>query len=485
MTQRLSRFTCLISAVLCFYPMAARCDDTGSDLPLLGDRISSIVSPEKEKILGQAWLRALRSRTPLMNDPLVMSYLQNITYRLASNSQLADKQLSLALINSPAINAFAVPGGIIGINAGLFLHADTEGELAGVIAHELAHLSQRHFARTIEEAQKNQWLQGAALLASVLLIAASDSDTGYAALATTQAAAVQSQLRFSRRNEREADRLAMSTIEKANLDPRSVGNFFEKLQKAYQYSTNKPPEYLLTHPVTESRVSDAKGRAAQYASRYYPENTDFYLIKARLEARYTTDLEGAIKLHAGRLENNQTIQQLMTHYRLVNLLIMAERYSEAEKQLNALMKKAPRRLLLQLTLAQIKLAKKDYRSAVNVLKSPQAVQPDNFTLNLVYIRALLGNNDKRTALKLLEKLKIQHPFSPEVWKLLSQAYGKTGDTIGVYLAQTEYLFLHGRLDEAIEQLEFALALIDKDFPLVSKIEHRIQAIEKSKNELRL
>jgi len=465
--------------------IAARADNAGNKLPLLGDRVSSIVSPEKERELGQAWLRALRSNAPLMHDPLVMSYLQSLTYRLARNSQLTDKHLSLVLINSPAINAFAVPGGIIGVNAGLFIHANTEGELAGVIAHELAHLSQRHFARTVEEAQKNQWLQGAALLASVLLIAASDSETGYAALATTQAAAVQSQLRFSRRNEREADRLAMATMAEADLDPRSVGNFFEKLQKAYQYSGEKPPEYLLTHPVTESRVADAKGRAAQYPSKYYPENVDFYLIKARVEALYATDTKEAIKHQQDQLEDNRTIQQLMTHYRLVNLLITARRYQEAERQLNALIKKAPNRFLLHLTQGEIKLAAKDYKSAASILKTLHAIQPDNFTLNLIYIQALMGNKETNTALGLLERLKIQHPESPEVWKLLAQAYGKAGDIIGVHLARTEQLFLNGKPDEAIEQLEFALALIDSDFPLVSKIEHRILTIEKSKEELRL
>jgi predicted Zn-dependent protease len=471
--------------MLASFMIAVRADNTNNKLPLLGDRVSSIISPEKERELGQAWLRALRSSAPLLHDPLVMSYLQSLTYRLASNSQLTDKHLSLVLINSPAINAFAVPGGIIGVNAGLFIHANTEGELAGVIAHELAHLSQRHFARTVEEAQKNQWLQGAALLASVLLIAASDSETGYAALATTQAAAVQSQLRFSRRNEREADRLAMGTMAEADLDPRSIGNFFEKLQKAYQYSGEKPPEYLLTHPVTESRVADAKGRAAQYPSKYYPENVDFYLIKARVEALYATDTKEAIKRHKDQLEDNRTIQQLKTHYRLINLLIRAQRYQEAERQLNALIQKAPNRFLLQLTRGQIKLAAKNYKSAVSILKTLHATQPDNFTLNLIYLQALMGNKETKTALGLLERLKVQHPESPEVWKLLAQAYGKTDDIIGVHLARTEQLFLNGKPDEAIEQLEFALALIDKDFPLVSKIEHRILTIEKSKEELKL
>ncbi|MBV1870156.1 MAG: M48 family metalloprotease [Gammaproteobacteria bacterium] len=483
--KQLSRFFGTLTLLLSCYCAFARAESTDNNLPLLGDRISSVVSPEKEKLLGQAWLRALRSKAPLMYDPLVMRYLRNITRRLANGSELSDKHLSIVLIDSPAINAFAVPGGVIGINTGLFLHSKTEGELAGVIAHELAHLSQRHFARTIEEAKKDQWIQGAALLASVLLIATSDSDTGYAALATTQAAAVQSRLRFSRRNEREADRLAMSTMANADIDPRSIGNFFEKLQKAHQYSGEKPPEYLLTHPVTESRVSDARGRAAKYASKYYPENTDFYLIKARMEARYTTDIDGSIKQHKDRLENSSTIQQLMTHYRLINLLINAQRYNEAEKQLKALINKAPKNLLLRLTHAQIKMANKDFASAVNILRSLYVTQPSDFTLNLIYLEALLGNHQEKTALKLLEKLKTQYPQSPELWALLERAYGKTHDIIGVHLARTEHLFLNGKPDEAIEQLEFALALTDNDFPLTSKIEHRIQAINKSKHALRL
>ena len=456
-----------------------------TELPLLGDHTSSIVAPEKEKELGQSWLRALRAQAPLLNDPFVLNYLQAITHRLASKSDLTNQQLDLVIVDSPAINAFAVPGGIIGANAGLFLHAQTEGELSGVLAHELAHLSQRHFARTIEEAKKNQWIHGAAILASVLLIATSNSESGYAALATTQAAAVQSQLRYSRRNEQEADRIAIGTLVNANIDPTSIGSFFQRMQKAYQYSGQKPPEYLLTHPVTESRVSEAKDRAAQYKSRYYPEGSDFYLIKARIETQYTRDLQNAITRHYTQLETSPTLQQLMTRYRLVMLLNKAQRFKEAETELLKLSHMFPNNLLLQISQAELKMAAKDNGAAIQILTPLNKIYPDHYVITLLYCQALLYQKNGTQALPLLEHIKAFYPNSPDIWDLLVQAYGYNGDIISVHLARAEQLYLKGASDKAIEQLQFARALVDHDFPLQAKIETRIQQIESSDKNLKL
>lgn len=455
-----------------------------TELPLLGDHTSSIVAPEKEKELGQNWLRALRSQAPLLNDPFVLNYLQAITHRLASKSDLTNRQLDLVIVDSPAINAFAVPGGIIGANAGLFLHAQTEGELSSVLAHELAHLSQRHFARTLEEAKKNQWIHGAAILASVLLIATSNSESGYAALATTQAAAVQSQLRYSRRNEQEADRIAIGTLVNANIDPTSIGRFFQRMQKAYQYSGQKPPEYLLTHPVTESRVSEAKDRAAQYKSRYYPESSDFYLVKARIETQYTRDLQSAITRHYTQLETSPTLQQLMTRYRLVMLLSKAQRFKEAEAELLKLSHMFPNNLLLQISQAELKMAAKNNGAAVQILAPLNKIYPDHYVITLLYCQALLNQKNGTQALPLLEHIKVFFPNSPDIWDLLAQAHGYNGDIISVHLARAEQFYLKGASDKAIEQLQFARDLIDHDFPLLAKIETRIQQIENSDKNLK-
>ena len=467
------------------YTQQSPASNTPSDLPILGDSISNTVSLDQEKRLGQAWLRALRKQSTLIDDPLLADYLKTISYRLISLSNLADKHLSLVIIDSEAINAFAVPGGIIGVNAGLFLNAETEGELAGVIAHEIAHLSQRHFARSLEEARKNQWLQGAALLASVLLIATSGSESGYAALATTQAAAVQAHLNFSRRNEQEADRLAIQTLADANIDPMSVSRFFERMQKAHQYLGQKPPEYLLTHPVTESRIADARARANSYPTRFYDENLEFQLMKARVEAKYSKKSIPQFKAQLSALKKTNTIKQLMLRYTLANMLINAQRYTEAEQQLNDLLKYYPQRLSLLITQAEIKLGNKDYVAAEKILSPLHETNPDNPPITLMYCKSLSLNKKAKKAARILETFNMTHKDSPAAWKQLAQTYGKTGNIIGVHQARAEYLYLSGKTDRAIEQLEFALALISNDFPLIAKVETRRELLIKSKEELRL
>src|SRR5690554_689520 len=180
------------------------------DLPSLGDSSSSIVSPEQEHQLGRAWLSLLRGQIRQLSDPLVKDYLERSVYRLAETSQLQDRRLEFVLLESPQLNAFAAPGGIIGVNGGLFIHAQTEAEFASVLAHELAHLSQRHFARGLEAQQRMQLPLMAAMLPGVIAAAAGAGDAAIAAIASGQAAAIQSQRSFSRQNEQEADRIGLA-----------------------------------------------------------------------------------------------------------------------------------------------------------------------------------------------------------------------------------------------------------------------------------
>ncbi len=224
------------------------------DLPMLGDPVSAIISPEDEILLGHAYLRSLRNQMPMILDPSLNSYIEDLTTRLASASESELPPLTLTMINSSAINAFAVPGGVLGINAGLFLYATTEGELAAVIAHELAHLSQRHYARGIEYREKTRWATYAGLLASLALLATSDSSSGIASILATQAATIDANLQFSRQNEQEADRVGMESLYAAGFDPRAMPGFFNRLLQSKQFSGTEDYEFFITSGTT-SRVT--------------------------------------------------------------------------------------------------------------------------------------------------------------------------------------------------------------------------------------
>jgi len=244
-----------------------------STLPELGDAAGGVVSLDVEEQIGKQLLRQVYAQVPTVHDPILKYYTELQLYSLAEHSELKRKQLFPVLINSPEVNAFAAPGGVVGINLGLYLTAQTLAEYSAVLAHELAHLSQRHFARQIEQQQASALPYLAAMLASIAIAAAGGGDAGMAAIATTQGLAESSQLRFSRSREAEADRIGINTLVAADLDPAAMGQMFEQMQRAYRFS-RRPPEFLLTHPVTESRIADARNQASSYPAKNYPDSPE-------------------------------------------------------------------------------------------------------------------------------------------------------------------------------------------------------------------
>ena len=251
------------------------------DLPVLGDASSGIVSPEVEAMLGDDFLRQLRAQLPTRGDPLLHYWTEALLYRLAAASDLREAQLKLVLIDAAPINAFAAPGGIVGINFGTYAQAATVHEFSSILAHELAHLSQRHFARGVEAQRQASLPFMAAMLASAALMATVGGDAGLAALASAQAVSQQNQLRYSRSREREADRLGLETMVRAGMDPWAASRMFEHMADVSRFS-RRLPEFLLTHPVTESRIADARAQASAYPRKSYPLSLPFQLMRARV-----------------------------------------------------------------------------------------------------------------------------------------------------------------------------------------------------------
>ena len=264
-------------AVLCCH-VAAPATAVDIALPELGDTSSAYVSPQQERRIGQAWLRMFRSQVRTVSDPLLEDYLEHVVFDLAAHSQLSDAHLTVVVVDNPTINAFAVPGGVVGIHDGLLLYAKHEDELASVIGHELAHLSQRHFARSVEEAKRNAVPNMLALLTSLVIAATAGGDAGMAAITPSHAAIQQQQLRFSRSHEREADRIGMLTLVNAGYDANGMPRMFSRMLESMRYNTRRPPEFLLSHPVTESRVADAQNRARNYPDQGRQDSEDFGLM---------------------------------------------------------------------------------------------------------------------------------------------------------------------------------------------------------------
>jgi predicted Zn-dependent protease len=471
---------CVVAA-LCTTGTVARAADSVADgdlrLPELGDSASSTFSRQQEYELGRAWLKIFRSQVRTVSDPLLQQYLEDLIYKLASNSQLKDRRLEVVIVDNPTINAFAVPGGVVGVHNGTFLVAENEAQLASVLGHELAHLSQRHFARGIEQQQRAMIPTMAGLLGALVLAATAHGDAGIAAMTATQAAAQQNQLRFSRENEQEADRFGMETVVKSGYDPNAFAAMFDNMLAANRYASgSNAPEFLLTHPLTESRISDARNRARDYPRQVYVDNLDYQLMRARVELQLAPNYSEAIKRFKARL-NSKARNSEADRYGLALAYLQAGQTDAARAQLAPLVAQDPRRIAYAVTDAEIDMAAGDAQRAIDKLQKQLRVNPGNYPLSMSYANALLKANRPPQAEAVLEDVAKARPTDPDVWYLLAETDGLAGNIVGVHRARAEYFVLNGVLDKAEKQLTYALPLVKGDHLTTTKIEERIRQIK--------
>ncbi len=445
-------------------------------LPKLGEASTSMFSAEYEHQLGRAWLRIFRRQVKTLDDPLLFDYLENLIYNLATHSQLEDRRLELVIVDNPTINAFAVPGGVIGVHNGLFMYAQTEDELATVLAHELAHLSQRHFSRGVEFQKTQQPLTLAAMLAGFLLMATAGGDAGMAALSAAQAAAQDSALRYSRSNEQEADRIGMQTMAAAGMDPNAAPVMFERMLQAARYSSgNRIPEFLRTHPLSENRIADTRNRARQYPKMIRPQNLDYQLMRARVANQLADTPAKAIEKFRGELQGTPRSREA-AQYGLVLALTDAGRVDEAALQLDGIWSGSPDRLEYIIADAEIDMARNQSHKAVEKLRRRLELSPGNHPLVMTYARALMKDQQAHVAEQVLVEQSKLRPNDPALWYLLAEVQGLSGNIIGLHQSRAEYFILNGVLDEAEKQLNYALKLTRNDYVTAARINQRIRDV---------
>ncbi len=452
-------------------------------LPDLGGAGSGLISPRQEYQLGQKWLRMYRSHVITSSDPFLQMYVEDLITKISYSSEISDKRLDIVVVENPSLNAFAVPGGVIGVHTGLFTYADDEDQFASVLAHELAHLSQRHFARRIAEQKDKAIPTMAALLASILIAATSGSDAGIAAITATQAIAIDAQLRFSRQMEQEADRIGMDTMVRANKDPFAMGEMFENMLRNTRFS-HRPPEFLLTHPLTESRVSDAQLRAQKYDKKYYAQNQDFYFAKVRAALAHEKNLQFAIRHFKNEQQDNKYTRDIST-YGLVLALTRADKLDEAEKQLSPLLNKHPNNIHYIVAQAEIDAERKNFDAASQRLKAKLTEQPKHHALNIRYAEILMKASRYKECEALLVAHSKRRPKDDYVWYLLAEVHGLAGDIYNVHTARAEYFILNGLYKKAIIQLKNAKSLVKKDRQRVARINQRLKQARALRDEAKL
>ena len=464
----------LLLATMLFNVSSATAEDL--KLPNLGESSNSLFSPEQEYQLGRAWLRVFRSQAPTLDDPLLQDYLEDLIYRLVTHSELQDRRIEVVIVDNPVINAFAVPGGVIGIHTGLLLYAQSEDELATVLAHEIAHLSQRHFSRRVEYQQANAPLTLAGMLASAVLIATTGGAAGLAAMSATQAAALDAQLRYSRGAEQEADRIGMQTMVRADMDPHAAPAMFERMLQSNRYSgANRVPEFMRTHPLSESRISDTRNRARQYPMVQHKPSLAYHLMRARMQVHHADTPQRAAAMFRGSLDGTP-LSNKGARYGLVLALTQAGQPAEAQAELDKLIDDDPGRLEYVLAQAELDMSIGEAQSAVRQLQRQLTLYPSNHALTMAYARALMQNGQPHIAEEVLLEQSHERPDDPGLWYLLAEVQGLSGNIAGLHQARAEYFILNGVLDEAERQLNYAMKLSRNNYHASAKISQRLRDV---------
>jgi predicted Zn-dependent protease len=455
----------------------------GYKIPGFGE--GNAVSLNQEYYLGRAWLMSFRRQAPILDDALIQNYVEGLVYRLAETSQLKDRRLEIIVVKNPTINAFAVPGGVVGVHSGLIAKAETQAQFSSVLAHELAHLSQRHFSRGLEAQKKSSAASMAGLLGGLVLIAAGSADAGVGAIVGGQAAASGSRLRYSRQNEQEADRVGIHNQASAGLDPGGAAQMFVVMQRESRNYGSQPPEFLQTHPLTETRIADARNRAATYPNRIYEDSRQFQLMRARVKLSFIKDNGTAIaQFREQRARGGRSA--VPAQYGLVLALTRNGELAEPREPLRPMREFAPDNITYKIAAAEIDIKAEQYDDAIAMLKKGLSLSPDNHPLTMSLANAYFMGGHYSKADKLLSRHARSHPSDAHLWYLLAEIQGKAGNVLGVHQSRAEYFALNDAIEKAIQQLNFALSLA-KNQITAERIHTRIayfEAIGKALDSLR-
>ena len=421
-------------------------------LPDLGDAAGETLTRADEERLGEAFLRQVRHRLPLVDDPEVVDYIDSLGQRIASADPA--RRYRFLVVDAPSVNAFAGPGGVIAVNAGLVVITESESELAAVIAHEIAHVTQRHLAQLIERSRLASLTTLAGVFAGILL-ATQNPQAGQATLAASAAGAQHAALSYSREKEMEADRTGMELLHRAGFDPRAVPAFFERFQE-WQRFTSRPPEFLSTHPVTISRIADTRGRAEQYEPRPYHESADYPLVRAKLRIRLAGKPTDALEHFEALVATGGSEATEAERYGLALALMGSNRHEEANVLLDALRKDFPDRAAHRAAAAKAYSALGEDDRALDLLAASVERFPARRALVYPYGLALVRAGRPDEAAALLRRFQRDHETDAALYRLLGLAHQRAGRRVESHMALAEFHARSGNLVSAIRQLDIAL-----------------------------
>lgn len=521
MTPR-TLFPRVLTALICAGLTCAAAAQDDTRLPDLGSSANALISPQEAQDYGASMLRQMRALDMVVDDPLLDDYINDLGHRLAASSDKPKDHFAFFIVKDPEINAFAAPGGYIAVNSGLITITRDESELAGVIAHEIGHITQNHLQRAFEASKKDAPLMALVLLGAVLAGAGSHSgDAPMAVLAGGQGLIAQKSINFTRKDEIEADRVGIQTLARAGFDPNAMADFFQRMQDVLSTGAGGEdvPALLQTHPVTASRISDAKARAGALiaAQKLRPASTmdlqqwgkhtapipfvkdpisldkaaasgplDTYTLMRERVRVLAGDATREASYYSSNLHDRREFNTPANHYGYALALTRSGRGAQAVNQLQPLLREAPDNLVLKLALADAQLQAGQRAPALAIYQALNAQSPRNRAVALAYAKALTAGGDKAQASVAANLLRpmLNDASEPELYSAYARASDAAGDSVRAAEAFADASYYSGRPFDAMEQLKRLLKRDNLDYYARARIQARITELTPLLLELR-
>lgn len=469
----------LILTLLCWTGILAAQHSTG--LPDLGGTSTRVVSVEQELTFARDFERYMRANNLLVEDPLIRDYFEDMGFRLVAQSDRQGGSFHFFILRENSINAFASVAGVIGLHSGLLLLAEDENEVAGVVAHEIAHVTQDHLARGVENQQQVSLPAMIATLGLAIAASAAGSpDAGQALIMGGMGLSQQMMINHTRQAEIEADRIGISLLGRAGFDPDGMTRFFERMNIRSRAMGQGPPEYLRTHPLSINRVAEARSRAEDVANpraRLAPSE-EFHFVQSRLRVLMSNRMDHTIRWFEARLENGSR-PPLAMHYGIALALSREARMDDAMEHLEILLDRAPERQIVRLLQAELLLAAGQTERSLDVLEALYHQFPGSRKVTSQYAETLMHGDRSAHAAQasaILRPYLRRHPTDLRMTQLYAQAADRSGDVIRAAEAVADSYYLRGGVKEAIEQLERVRERDDLDYYERARIAARLREL---------
>jgi beta-barrel assembly-enhancing protease len=447
-----------------------------TSLPDLGDVSQTVLTQQDEDRIGAQIMRDVSTSDDVVQDIEIIDYLNALGNRLVAASPDKLQKFNFFVVQDNSINAFAMPGGVVGVHTGLIAVSNSESELASVLGHEIGHVSQHHLARMLAS-QKYDTFKNIAGIAVALLLARSNPELANGALAASSAAGVQRQLDYTREHEREADRVGLSILDAAGFDVRAMPAFFTTLQRGTRFSEGTAPSFLRTHPLNAERIADVSNRVETMPYRQVADSLAFNLVKAKLRAN-TGLAQDAVEQFQDNIKERRFSNETAEHYGLAVAMLRKNDVTGAQNQMQWLRKNPEKNALIETLDARVQVARNNPQAAATQYAKGLSAFPTHRGLIYGYAEHFLAINQADKAIKLVQDKQSLYPNDAYFYAILAKAYTQKNKNLLRFQAQGEAYYRQYNLQKAIEQMELAAKAKDGNFYEQSIVEARLKELRR-------